>query len=114
MNYYKNNLSQNYDNIIMNKKNNINIKINDKKNKNDKSEELNKIKKIEVIKSPKKEKLSKTPFINNQIRFNKYYREDNKINNKKSNNIKSKKKDKGSPFDRQKYLQENFSIKNNS
>ena len=64
-------------------------------------------KKIEVIKSPRKEKLSRRPNINKKIKIKDNYTKFNGINNKKLNNVKVNKKDKGSPFDKQEYLQKN-------
>ena len=122
MNYYKNNPNKTADNAILKKKN-LNIKINDKNKKTinnnlqteidisqDKSTNI--ITKIEVVKSPRKEKLSKSPYYRDKIKFIKYYGGDNKINNNKSNNTKVKKKEKENAFNRQKYLQENFHINN--
>jgi hypothetical protein len=121
MNYYKNNPNKTVDNGISNKKN-LNIKINDNNSKTinnnlqtkiDISQEksINIITKIEVVKSPRKEKLSKSPYYRDKIKFIKYYGGD-KINNNKSNNAKVKKKEKENAFNRQKFLQENFHINN--
>ena len=126
MNCYKKNSNKNADNGIMSKKR-INIKINNKINddgkimhKNLKTEidiskdkRINTIKNIEVIKSPRKEKLSRSPDVNNKIKIkDNNYTNFNGINKKKLNNVKVKKKDKGSPFDKQEYLQEKIHINN--
>ena len=122
LSFYKNSNNNKINNNGKDNANVIKLNINNKKHNNvkknskinikidkDKSQEMNKINSIKVIKSPKKDKLSRSPDLHKQIKCKqKYY--NNNENNKTKGNLKSKKvkKKDENKFDRDQFLKDNF------